>query len=279
MPHSIRGRHGSAVVGVVTVIPEEFEAVRGVMSATTALGCGPYLVRQARDDKNYSVVVTKSDGKTNLPCRDATQELIEDFRPPYILLAGIAGGLQDQDIVQLGDVIIADYIVYSEYLKLTHDRHLRRLTPHDQPSYYLRRRVAESIKYSEQWQDYIDEDRPDAAQPHVKIGNVVAGEKLLGDPEAVMQQELLQRFDNALAVDMESYGFARAIYLARSSIHYNPQGLVIRSVSDIVHDDNNQATRDQWRNYAATTAAAFARAITDSLLLDITSNNNGAADQ
>jgi len=79
-------------------------------------------------------------------------------------------------------------------------------------------------------------------------------------------------YGDALAIDMESYGVARAVHEARSDPGYNPRLLVIRGVSDLVHaapegedgdDDTAEVNNDErarWKNYAAASAAAFAAA-------------------
>jgi hypothetical protein len=103
---------------------------------------------------------------------------------------------------------------------------------------------------------------------------------------------------------MESYGFCRGVYKGRRSVHYNPQCLIVRGISDIVEErardvvqggtsgdaaldaapaygadsalasvqgrvspplDNN-ATRKLWKGYAAITGAAFTRAVVEDLL-------------
>jgi nucleoside phosphorylase len=104
--------------------------------------------------------------------------------------------------------------------------------------------------------------------PRAIVGNIVAGEKLLGDATNQEQQALLNDFDHALAVDMESMGFARAVFKARSSVHYNPQCAVIRGISDLVdaQEHDNDATRQLWRRYASEAAVAFGRGVIEELL-------------
>jgi len=65
---------------------------------------------------------------------------------------------------------------------------------------------------------------------------------------------------------MESYGFLKALFRARRSIHYNPLGLIIRGVSDLVNDPDNDELRKQWRPYAAKVAGGFAHCVVKELL-------------
>jgi nucleoside phosphorylase len=284
----------------VTVIREELEAAMEVFQAHTRLRGTGYFVPELREDKDYPFVLTKCKGRTNLPATEAVQSVIEDFRPAYLILTGIAGGMNERDGVTLGDVVVVDHVSYSEFTKNTPGKVARRYEPYDHPSLYLRGDIAEPLTLDENWQRFlpVEAGRPGEGQPKVIVGNLVAGEKVQGDPENPFQMELLETFDSALAVDMESYGFGRGVYKGRRSVHYNPQCLIVRGISDIVEErtadavqeevsgeaapnaapadgaaearlspplDNN-ATRKLWKRYAALTAAAFTRAVVEDLL-------------
>lgn len=109
-------------------------------------------------------------------------------------------------------------------------------------------------------------ERPKAGEPKVIIGNLIAGEKILGDGENEYQRQILEDFDKAIVVDMESYGLERGVYSARGTRYYNLNYLIVRGISDLVNDPGNDDTRRRWRDYAASTAAAFALAVVDELV-------------
>ena len=88
----------------------------------------------------------------------------------------------------------------------------------------------------------------------------------MGDKEGEYQKEILDEFDKAVAVDMESLGLARAAYTARGTRHYNLNYLIVRGVSDLVNANNNEADRQAWRPYAAAAAAAFTMSVIDDLV-------------
>jgi nucleoside phosphorylase len=167
-----------------------------------------------------------------------------------------------RDKVGLGDVVIADYVDYSEFRKLSGGRSALRRIPYDHPSHALRTKFTHPLSVASAWAARITTARPDgeARLPRAHIGNVLACEKLLGDPENAYQKSILDEFDKAVAIDMESYGFARAVFEARWSVHYNPQYAVIRGISDIANETGNNAVRELWRDYAAEAAAAFVAA-------------------
>ena len=80
-------------------------------------------------------------------------------------------------------------------------------------------------------------------------------------------RSVLDAYEKALAFEMESFGVARTVYSSRSSVHYNPQFLIIRGISDLVDKDptENQKTRKVWTPLAIDAAATFAKALTETL--------------
>jgi nucleoside phosphorylase len=263
----MKGDLGHATVGVLTIIEQEFTAARDLLQLPVNLNGTPYYVASTAANNLYDIVLLQSAGRTNTTAEQATRDLIEHYRPHFLLLSGIAGGV---DANSLGDVILADFIEYYEYMKLVDGQELTRREPHDQPSEYLRIDIARPRQY-ENWLTGVQpHERPANPQggnsPKIRIENIAVGEKLLADADSAFQQKVLQKLSHCKAVDMESYGFLKAIFHARRSIHYNPMGLVIRGVSDLVNDPANDAMRVTWRPYAAKIAAAFARAVIKQLL-------------
>lgn len=275
------GRHGSASVGLLTFIEAEFHAVRDVFGLHEHIIGTNYAVATVSTTGSYDVVATRSDQWGNIRAGQIVRSLLEDFRPSYVIVAGIAGGITkptDRQPVAVGDVIIPNYISYFELKKLISGKTERALVPYDHPSHYLRRQFAEplcSIR-PERWTGRVTADRPEPGSPKAIIGHLVSGESLLGDDESKVQQQVLKDFPTAIAVDMESYGIASEMYNQRVTVAYNPQYLVIRGVSDLVQPKprrgapppaaTNQDIRDRWRNYAAHAAAIFAHTLVGDLL-------------
>jgi nucleoside phosphorylase len=200
-----------------------------------------------------------------MPCLELVSSLAEQFRPEFIVLSGIAGGTA-RDGVGLGDVIIADHVEGYEMQKFDRGRFLTRRIAVDHPSKYLRETMARRVEASGTWKQKILKERPEPGEPKVVEGNLIAGDKILGDGQNKYQQKILKQFDKALAVDMESYGLARGAFAARSARHYNLNYLVVRGVSDLVNAADNDDDRKKWRDYAAATAAAFSISVVDELV-------------
>jgi nucleoside phosphorylase len=285
-----RKAFGTAKVVIVTVIDEEFDAICRLGGFATRCA-GQYYVRAALADNNYDMVACRADGWGNLASGEAVADAIEDFsRPYFIILCGIAGGIvrpNERDPIKTGDVVVADYLHYSELKKLSKQTTSFRYKPHDHPSNLLRVSFADPLRQqSDRWRSLIQTAPPEPRTPKARIENLVTGDTLLGDPTNLYQQLVLQNYYSAVAVDMESMGVGREIFHQRRDPHYNPQFLIVRGISDLVEADErskfrkwiasfgsgtrasvNQATRDAWRVYAAEAAAAFALTLAGDLLV------------
>jgi len=263
------GNCGSAVIGILTIVDAEFEAVQRLFGTNVNFPGSQYFVTAIAAPvdgvSHYDVVLCQATGQTNLTASGVVRDLIEDFRPEYILLIGIAGGHGKRE-VNVGDVVIADFVEDSEYFKLSQGKSAHRKRPYDHPSYRLRQLHAGPLCKSDAWHRLIDVPRPNKKKPHATIANLASGEKLLGDPKNAYQKLVMKHFEKAAVFEMEGFGVASEVYKQRGSVHYNPQYLIIRGISDLVNRASNQKTRDKWRAYAAVAAAAFGKELVDRIL-------------
>jgi nucleoside phosphorylase len=263
------GNHGTAEIGILTIIDAEFEAVRRLFGTHVNIPGTQYFVNALAAPvdgvSHYDVVACQSPGQTNLTASGVVVDLIEDFRPEYILLIGIAGGHGERE-VGLGDVVVADFVEDTEYFKLSQGKSAHRKRPYDHPSYRLQQLHVGPLCKSDKWHSLIDVKRPGKKKPRATVANLASGEKLLGDPTNAYQKLVMKHFEKAAVFEMEGFGVASAVYKQRGSVYYNPQYLIIRGISDLVNKSSNQQTRDKWRAYAATAAAAFGKGLVDGIL-------------
>lgn len=266
------GRLGTARVGVLTIIDEEFEEVCSALGASEHVADSAYY---ADDEGRFDVVVRQAADRSNVPAMGATLQMIEEFRPEVISLVGIAGGIAGRENVALGDVVVGSYLHYAEFLKRAEAGDLARYFAYDQPTVSLRDSYVDPLRREATWQVRIPNGlRPAPGVPKVVIGSIVAGEKVLGNPKHEEQRAVVEeRFSDAVAVDMESVGVARAVHEARRAVDYNPRLVIVRGVSDLVRTgeledeeaaaEENARERATWKRYAASAAAAFAGAFCD----------------
>lgn len=269
------GRIGRARVALVTVIEEEFEAARRIFDLKENISGTGYFAAPSAEPGQWNVALMQATDRSNLPVLEDVRELMEDLRPQVIILLGVAGGLCDKDNngrdgIRPGDVLIADQVSYVEFLKLEQSAGvLVRSYAIDHPSVSLKKLVAMPIQKSFAINDHLGEIAPPEPGPfRIHIGHIVSGEKVLGDVNNEMQQQLLRPYDKALAVDMESIGMARAVCGGRSSFWYHPRYVVIRGISDLVSAADNNGMRAAWKQFASCTAALVAREFVRRLPVD-----------
>ena len=275
------GRKGTSRLAVLSIIEEEFDAVHGLFGQLQQIPHTPFWTP---DSVSLDIIATRAASRSNVPATQATMRLVENFRPEVVMVVGIGASVIRSDGKQaafLGDVVVPDYLHYAEYGKISHGRFLSRYGPYDQPSAGLLISDVEAAHRDGAWVQKITAQPPEEVEveegrgwPRAVIGgSLVACEKVLSDPGDPYQHVIVTGHEDAIAVDMESYGVASALHEARTSVTYNPRLLVIRGVSDYVHEgaeskgaDMNQETRDRWKKYAAVAAAAFAYEISGRML-------------
>lgn len=175
---------------------------------------------------------------------------IRKFRPRFILIVGIAGGIEG--VVSLGDVLVADQILDYELQKL------QEAGLQIRPEVY---RADPRLLWGAQnlpaaaWQQAASEKRPDTDSPRCHIGPVASGDKVIADAAALAPYRGL--FPKLLGVEMEAGGVANAVYQSVVS----PGLLMIRGVSDLADAAKGSQKVEAWRPYAAANAAAFAVAL------------------
>jgi len=156
----LTGRDGGALVAIATIVDEEFDAVREAGHFIELAEQTAFLVRDRMEDGRYAVVLGKSADRGNTCCNEFVGELVERFRPEYLILLGIAGGVADRDGIGLGDVVVADHVEGYETQKFTEGRRLRRPVALDHPSKYLRETIARRVRLGQKWIEYIKVPRP-----------------------------------------------------------------------------------------------------------------------
>ena len=255
----------SAFACILTIVDEERDAViRPFSLRETLMGERAYWVgwiTSSDNDKRLAIVMTQARAKGQLAASDATRDLIARWKPSYFVVVGIAGGIAGRNGIELGDVVYHDSLEYYEPEKIVAGKRLRRPPQLQPPSPALLDTCRLVDGSPHRWYDSVLDRpvRPGGGPPRVFRGQVLSGEKLLGDLSSDVVQSVIAEFDQAIAVEMESAGVARALYEA--SAHSPTNFLVVRGISDFCNGEDNQQTRDVWRRPAAEAAAAFCKRV------------------
>ncbi len=258
-------------IAIITVLPEEYGAVlRRLSRVAPDPGSASFPNRYAWTrgevesafDRPYRVVVALAGEAGETSGALVTRTTIMRWRPRYVLLVGIAGGIPG--VVTTGDVVVASAIWGYEYGHLSDH-----FAPRLQLSFWSDPILVRSAeKRAAGWRPDIRVTAPRAGvEPRVVIGNVASGDKVIETSTSGFFVSV-QKADSALvAVEMEGAGAAAAVEEAQD--HGIAVGfLMIRGISDVVQSQGEPSRstaasgqnpeRGTWKQYAASAAASFA---------------------
>ncbi len=202
-------------------------------------------------------VIIRETGPRNTTSSQETEKAISNFSPDMIFFVGIAGSRKPQDF-SIGDVIFPEKVYSYEGGKATKDSFLARpdsLPPsHD----FLERAKIERNKSD--WKILIKGDYGEI--PKADIGIIASGEQLVEHYNSDIGKIIFKYYNDASAVEMENYGFLKAI--DKQSKKNKPEiSGIVRGISDVLEmDESNDLNQDRRpenaKQFASDTAAAFA---------------------
>lgn len=171
---------------------------------------------------------------------------IDYFKPSFVLSVGVAGGLKD---VKIGDVVAATKVYGYESGKAT-----AVFLPRPEignPTYSMVQRAQAEAKKSH-WLQRINPLPNPEPVPQVYAAPIAAGEKVVASTRSATWEFLRQHYGDALAVEMEGYGFLQAVYG-----NQHVEALIVRGISDLI-DKKSEADASGTQEIAARHASAFA---------------------
>ena len=194
----------------------------------------------------YRVVVVLLPSMGEIPAATAITDAVTFWKPHFVFMVGIAGGIP-QDDLDLGDVVVADQIIGYDYGKVTK----KTIKPRERvypASAFLLDRIRNF--WDKKWAQQIQTPRPqNASRPISKrfVGPIASGNKVIASTH--FRNQLLSRWSKLVAVETESEGVYAAVF-------DRPQilgTLVVRGICDMA----DKRKGDEWQEYAADAAATF----------------------
>ncbi|MDA0181532.1 hypothetical protein OJ997_14600 [Solirubrobacter phytolaccae] len=257
---------------VITVVPEAHRLwVDGLPSHQTTFRDGyRWTVSNlpAAGNGTHLVVEAQQPERSLLPAGSFAAHFLDVWRPRCLIIADIGGGIWGpgpiaRDGLALGDVVAADRLDYYELIKIVppsgnQQTRIPRSMKFQQPSTWLST-LARDLAHESHWHQRLRVGRPSATHPPKLLpGGVVSGDKLLTDTNAHETRRIVDTYDKALAVDMESVGAAHAVFLKVDAGHA-VSFAALRGISDWIDQPDNQETRDAWKAAASDAAIAVLR--------------------
>ncbi|NES23214.1 MAG: tetratricopeptide repeat protein, partial [Symploca sp. SIO3E6] len=229
---------------ILTALPVEYQAVRNrlieleekVHPLGTVYQQGKFVAK----GQEWKVGIAEV-GAGNAEAAAEVERAIAYFQPNIILFVGIAGGIKD---VAIGDVVVATEVYKYESGKVT-----------GQEGFFTRPKAGKSAYSLVQRAKFEAKQEKWLQQSKVFVAPIVAGEKVIASRKSAIFQFLKESYNDAIAVEMEGFGFLSAAFA-----HPNIPAVVIRGISDLIEGKNDDSVEpeDIRQEKASQHASAFA---------------------
>ncbi|MFA4901794.1 MAG: FxSxx-COOH system tetratricopeptide repeat protein [Desulfobaccales bacterium] len=258
-----KGRYRPRVI-ILTALPVELAAVKELLQIpngealrelykNTIYEWGTFVFARGE----WEVLLAQT-GRGNISAALKTEQALTYFRPQAAFFLGVAGGFKD---VSHGDVVAANKVYYYEAGKSGIDK--------SRDFFWARpnlREVKEDLiqwalkcAAANDWRKRIKTPLPPISlhlrDPKVYIEPIASGEQVFTSKKAALSERLRTHYGDAIAVEMEGFGFMKA-----AANHSQVYSLVIRGISDLIDDKGRNKTGDEaaLQDIASRHASAFA---------------------
>jgi adenosylhomocysteine nucleosidase len=226
-----RRRRHRADVGILTVLTEETQAVVRVLqrhanyrSTVLRNGSQAHEADVGTDSGSLHVVAVQTLAPGPRSAAVAFQQLHDTFRPPVVLLVGIAGGIRSD--VRIGDVVIAEEVIYYDARRETPDGPRRR--GQSQPMTPLLRH-----RLNDFFQRYGQAIPSPRGAIRLYRGPIGSGDAVITDADSDIVDFLRRYNEKTLAVETEAGGVGQAFYEHIDEDRSLQGWLTIRGISDL----------------------------------------------
>lgn len=246
---------------IVTALPVEYNAIRShLIEVEEEEHVQGDVYEHGKFENNGQIwdvgIVEIGAGNPNAAAK--TERAIAHFHPSVTIFVGVAGGIKD---VTVGDIVVATKVYGYHSGKAAEEFQTRPAVslPHHR---ILERARAEARKND--WLYRIKSH--DTPKARVFLGAIAAGEEVVVSKQSVSYKLIRSHYSDALAVEMESYGFLRA-----AQAYSDLEALVVRGISDLLE---NKTTSDEHggQELASRHAAAFAFEVLSKVYLKRSAN-------
>ena len=216
-------------IGIVVAMDKEFTQLKAILSQTA---------KEHFDHKDFVTgrlgdkeIILQQCGIGKVNAAGGTVEMIHQYHPDLIVSSGCAGGADTT--LEVTDVVVASACTY-------HDAYCGDEVAFGQiigmPAYFTA--PAELVEKALSLNDL-----PDCRELHIRSGLTVSGEWFVNSREKM--QQILNRFPDATAVDMESCAIAQVCHIYRTPF------VSFRIISDIPLKDSKASQYfDFWERVA-----------------------------
>ena len=232
---------------ILTALPVEYLAVRHYLTdlqeETHPQGTIYERGRFTAEGQTWEVGIVEI-GAGNSGAALEAERAIAHFNPTIVLFVGVAGGIKD---VVLGDIVASTKVYGYESGKAEET-----FSPRPEvglSAYGLEQRAKAEARKTD-WLQRLSS--VPSSPPKVYVAPIAAGEKVVASTETEIFQFLRSNYGDAIAVEMEGFGF-----LGAARANQQVSALIIRGISDLIYN-KAEADKEGYQETAARHASAFA---------------------
>ncbi|MHB9678408.1 phosphorylase family protein [Lactococcus lactis] len=212
-------------------------------------------------DKNQKILLATNDTMGMIASSHLSEKVIQSFRPRFLLMGGIAAGIEGRS--NFGDVLVANTSWNYEsgkYIesngKSLFEPSFKQININVNLEKILKKEVPDEIFSSfQRWGD------KGHSKVSVKLGPIASGSSVVSDTKITERIKSSER--KLIGVEMEIFGM---YYSATNSSDLKPTFLAAKSVCDYA----NNKKSDDFQEYAAKTSAAYIKyLICDNVISDL----------
>ncbi|MCK9895418.1 5'-methylthioadenosine/S-adenosylhomocysteine nucleosidase [Frankia sp. AgB32] len=241
------------VIAILTALSVEHDAVRELLvdvEERTSAGGTIFDVGRLATDPEVRIALGVT-GTGALNAATLAERVMARFSPAAALFVGVAGGLRDW--LEIGDVVVATKIHGYQAGRSEDSEFLVR--PNAWLVSHELEQLARRLPRDGQWRSGLPSS-PGEKAPAVHFEAVAAGDVVLNSRISAEAERIRRSFNDAVAVEMESSGFAHACHL-RGRV----PTATIRAISDRADGTKSVTDGRGSQRLAAANAAAFAAAL------------------
>lgn len=237
---------------LIYVTDTEQEAVMRMFDwqETTLPGDGQtyYITEISYEGKKRRIVAARQDEMGMCASAALSMKLMEQFRPQYLIMPGIAAGtssLSDQQMY--GDVLISDLVWNYSNGKYVAPQNADIIFGNigfiPRPTW-----IRTDPKILTVLRSAIRDPRNEC---YVHIGPLASGSAVVANSELVDMQ-IRSQFDETIGLEMEAYG---VVYAAAHAIEPRPYAIIAKSICDFADSRKD----DNYQKFAAYTSCEFVK--------------------
>jgi nucleoside phosphorylase len=239
---------------ILTAISLEYQAVMAHLTNVEELSTERGAIYEQGGfvaGKHRWQVVVHEAGAGNVQAAGAAERAIGYLQPDVVLFVGIAGGVKD---VKIGDVVASTKVYNYDTGK---EGKTTKMRPELFRATYAMEQRAKAVARQGQWRQRLLKSI--LPEPQAFVGPIASGERVIASTHSRTYALLRKSFNDALAVEMEGYGFLYSAFTNRQV-----EALVVRGISDLLDQKSEDALgrkiedEEEHQQRAAECASAFA---------------------